>query len=92
MSNRNNARLIIGAIATGLSVASAIHTYLEVRESERQKRAKIAEEEKLQIKALQDAAKTVRKRVLEGHYDGQLSVERIMTDMRFETMINRYDK
>lgn len=92
MSKNQDVRQIIAAIGAGVAVASAVRTYIKTLESERQKRAQIEKEKDLQIQAIQDSAKKIKDRVERGYYDGDLSLERLYVDMKFETMINRYDK
>lgn len=95
MSKNHDVRQIIAAVGAGVVVVSAIHNYIKTVETERQKRAQIEKEKNLQIQAIDDASKKVEMRIANGYYDGDLSelrLERIFVDLKFETMINRYDK
>ena len=88
MNNRNRSMFIIGIGTTAIVIAIA--RYLETVQEERQKRAKIQAETKLQIEAINVAKEIVQKRISNGVYDRKLTIADIVNDLRFETIVARF--
>jgi hypothetical protein len=75
-----------GSVMTIAGISAIITT-----SQERKKRAKIKAEAEAQIKAIFDARDVVLKKIANGDYD-RTGYQSIMSDLKFYTMVNRYEK
>lgn len=78
------------AFAVGIVIITTVN-YIKIIHDERRKRIAIEAETKLQIQAMRVASKRVKDRI---HRDGfdRLTLQNIMTDYEFETIVERFEK